>query len=81
VIDQLVKSIAHLRGSNADDLREKGWLVAVHNDYVQNDIRMTFWLLTHSPTGRFVRGEGCTDEDALDLCRAQIEVIEEGRVT
>jgi hypothetical protein len=50
-----------------DDLRRRGWRVAVHNDYEQNGKLMTFWLLTH-PRGYFVKGEGETDLAALHIC-------------
>lgn len=29
-----------------DDIRAQGWLVAVHNDYLQNGEFRTFWLFT-----------------------------------
>lgn len=48
-------------------LRAAGWSVAVHNDYRIGDRSYTFWLFTH-PSGRWVKGEGATDEAALDLC-------------
>lgn len=37
--------------ASPDDLRAKGWSVAVHNDYRLGGKRMTFWLFTH-PSGR-----------------------------
>jgi hypothetical protein len=44
-------------------------MVAVHNDYVlgrgKHARKMTFWLFTHPTTGRFVKGEGVRDADAL----------------
>lgn len=62
------------------NLRRAGWCVAVHNDYVQTGpangeallarTPMTFWLLTHPDTGRYIRGEGETDLEALRLCAA-----------
>lgn len=45
-------------------LRAQGWSVAAHNDYRLNGESYTFWLLTH-PSGRYVKGEGRTDEEAL----------------
>lgn len=48
-------------------LRALGWSVAVHNDYKINGLHMTFWLFTH-PNGRWVKGEGASDEDALVEC-------------
>lgn len=46
-------------------LREYGWSVAVHNDYRLDGKPMTFWLFTH-PGGRWAKGEGATDAEALD---------------
>ena len=48
-------------------LRAAGWSVAVHNDYRIGDRSYTFWLFTH-PSGCWVKGEGATDEAALELC-------------
>lgn len=52
------------------NLRERGWAVAVHNDYVigrgKTARKMTFWLFTNPTTGRFVKGEGGTDAEALE---------------
>jgi FAD/FMN-containing dehydrogenase len=48
-------------------LREAGWMVAVHNDYRLNGEPHTFWLFTH-PSGRWIKGEGRTDEIALNEC-------------
>lgn len=63
---------AAIRGS-ADDLREKGFRVAVHNDYMLDGKRFTFWLLTtqrgDGPTMAF-KGEAETDAEALDQVRA-----------
>jgi len=53
-----------------DRLRADGWSVAVHNDYRLNGTPMTFWLLTH-PSGRYIKGEGRTDAEALDQCQEQ----------
>jgi len=39
-------------------------MVAVHNDYRLNGKAHTFWLFTH-PNGRWVKGEGKTDNEAL----------------
>jgi hypothetical protein len=58
--------------ASLDVLRASGWAVAVHNDYRLNGNRHTFWLLTH-PSGRYVKGEGPTDEVALDECLKQID--------
>jgi hypothetical protein len=48
-------------------LRALGWMVAVHSDYVLKGRLVTSWLLTH-PSGRWVKGEGSTDEEALLEC-------------
>lgn len=48
-------------------LRSNGWMVAVHNDYRLNGQLMTFWLFTH-PNGRWIKGEGVSDADALTIC-------------
>jgi hypothetical protein len=51
-------------------LRGSGWMVAVHNDYRLNGVNHTFWLLTKG--NRFIKGEGLTDEEALDSAFDQI---------
>jgi hypothetical protein len=53
---------------SADDLRSAGWMVAVHNDYRLNGKPHTFWLFTKGD--RAIKGEGDTDQKALDQCRA-----------
>lgn len=45
-------------------IRALGWSVAVHNDYRENGVQMTFWLFTH-PSGNWLKGEGRTDVEAL----------------
>lgn len=52
-------------------LRSLGWAVAVHNDYKMKGTAMTFWLFTHA-SGRFIKGEGATDDVALDECLKQL---------
>jgi len=47
-----------------ETLHNEGWSVAVHNDYRQDGARHTFWLFTH-PDGRYVKGEGETEHEAL----------------
>lgn len=54
------------------DLRENGWSVAIHNDYRQDGRAMTFWLFTHED-GRWLKGEGASDEDALALVRQALQ--------
>lgn len=53
-------------------LRAAGWTVAVHNDYRLGGDAHTFWLLTHV-NGRWVKGEGRTDAEAIEQCARQIE--------
>ncbi len=60
--------------SSADDLRAKGWTVSSHNDYRLKGVPHTFWLLTH-PSGRWLKGEGRTDAEALDQIR---EILAKG---
>lgn len=60
---------AVLREACPDDLREAGWSVAVHNDYSQDGRKYTFWLFTHHD-GRWIKGEGRTDAEALRQIRA-----------
>lgn len=57
--------------STPDDLRKKGWTVAVHNDYRLDGKQYTFWLMTKGD--RCVKGEGETDEEALNEIRAKLE--------
>lgn len=52
-------------------LRGNGWMVAVHNDYRLNGETFTFWLFTH-PDGRWIKGEGRTDEQALEQANAAL---------
>ena len=55
--------------SSPEDLRAKGWVVAVHNDYRLAGQAHTFWLFTNKH-GRAVRGEGKSDAEALNKIRA-----------
>lgn len=59
-------------------MRHDGWTVAVHNDYRLNGCRSTFWLFTHEASGRFVKGEGPTDTDAVAaaLSVAQLALVD-----
>lgn len=61
-------TIARLERSRPDDIRARGWVVAVHNDYQLNGEPHTFWLFTN-PDGRWLKGEGRTDEEALEQVR------------
>ena len=54
-----------------DDIRAAGWRVAVHNDYKLDCTPCAFWLFTHSD-GRWIKGEGYSDAEALNKCRDAI---------
>ncbi len=56
------------------ELREHGWMVAVHNDYTLGGQRHTFWLLTKGD--RCVKGEARTDKEALQSAFDQAIRIE-----
>ena len=56
------------------DIRAEGWLVAVHNDYHLNEKFHTFWLFTKDD--RAVKGEGESDEHALNQVRKKIGLPE-----
>ena len=57
------------------DLREMGWMVAVHNDYRIGHDYFTFWLFTKGPY--CVKGEGATDLDALRQCAKKASELED----
>jgi hypothetical protein len=69
-VTQLVRERDDGLRARPDDLRTLGWAVAVHNDYRQDGVPYTFWLLTKD--GRAVKGEGRTDAEALDQIRQTI---------
>lgn len=69
---QVVLVCDTLRESCADDLRAGSWSVAAHNDYRLDGMPHTFWLLTH-PDGRWIKGEGRTDGEALNHIRAELK--------
>jgi len=71
--DELLEKYWHASRSSADDLRAMGMSVAVHNDYRQDGKHHTFWLMTGGHNGIVValKGEGESDEKALDQIRAQ----------
>ena len=53
-------------------LRNNGWYVAIHNDYILKgapvpDEQRTFWLFTHS-CGVYIKGEAPTDREAVLIC-------------
>jgi hypothetical protein len=56
------------------EIRERGWAVAVHNDYRQQGAPMTFWLFTKWDFA--AKGEGDTDGIALADALKNIERIE-----
>lgn len=56
--------------SSPDDLWVRGWMVAVHNDYTVAGEQFTFWLFTRG--NECVKGEGRTDEQALNEVRARL---------
>lgn len=72
-LHDLAERLWKAQRSSCDDLRAMGLRVAVHNDYSQNGPRYTFWLFTAEHEGRTIalKGEGPTDEDALDAVRAE----------
>lgn len=59
------------RTFTADDLRNQGWTVAVHNDYRLHGEAHTFWMFTKGD--RALKGEGRTDQEALAQIVAQID--------
>ncbi len=70
--DAVESGAAIFRAYVANDIRADGWIVAAHYDYrVDGDMR-TFWLFAHPKTGRFVKGEGMSDAEALDRVRAAL---------
>ncbi len=54
-----------------NDLRMNGWMVAIHNDYRQNGEQHTFWLFTNKD-GKYIKGEGFTDAEALEQIRESL---------
>jgi len=62
-----------------DDLREHGLTVQVHHDFMADDGRGVMWLMTGvvgldkhgKPQSMAFKGQGKTDQEALDLIRAQ----------
>lgn len=63
-----------LTASSPSDIRAKGWMVAVHNDYRLGGKFHTFWLFTKD--GRRVKGEGVSDAVALNQVREEIAALE-----
>lgn len=64
----------NLQPNNPDDIRAKGWMVAVHNDYRQDGELCTFWLFTKGE--RAVKGEGKSDTAALNEIRRKLRMAE-----
>jgi len=77
-----VQDLAHLAevmreehaGTTVDELRARGWLVGVHNDYLLGRDQYTFWLFTKG--SRCAKGEGRTDAEALAKAKAEIDKID-----
>lgn len=67
---------AELDASRPDDLRKLGWFVGIHNDYAVKGVPFTYWSLNHPASGRFLKGEGRTDAEALDQIREQLRAEE-----
>lgn len=78
--DRAIADVATIRAADPalpDDIRARGWAVAVHNDYRQGGEPHTFWLFTRD--GRALKGEGHTDAEALDQVRSALAALEEAR--
>ena len=71
MVTEVIAMVPTRSSASPDDIRAAGWSVAVHNDYRQNGLDYTFWLFTNR-SGRFVKGEGRTDTEALDTVRKEI---------
>ena len=56
-------------------LREKGWMVAAHNDYRSGESFFTFWLLIHR-NGRYLKGEGKNDDSVLAEIERRASALE-----
>lgn len=70
----IVAALERAGAATADDIRAQGWTVAVHNDYQEHKSARTFWLVTHKESGRFLKGEGTTDAQALNQIRVALAV-------
>jgi len=49
------------------EVRDRGWMVGCHNDYMLNGKQFTYWMFTHAASGKYVHGEGETDERAVEI--------------
>lgn len=58
-------------------LREHGWTVGIHNDYRKDGYLCTFWLLTHTISGRFIKGEGPSDNAVFKFIKANLDAESE----
>lgn len=56
-------------------LRENGWMVVCHNDYHQSGAFMTYWSFSRG--NDYVKGEGATDQLALEECERCIDKMGE----
>jgi DNA-binding transcriptional regulator YiaG len=70
-----VKQAQRVVGKNAesvpDDIRDQGWTVAMHGDSQVKGKFRTCWLFTNED-GRYLKGEGQTDAEALNLVRQKL---------
>lgn len=69
--DRLQARVAELESGCVDDLRQRGWAVAAHNDYQQDGKACTFWLLTRGSIA--IKGEGLSNAAALNQIRAALQ--------
>ena len=53
-----------------DMLKERGWLIAVHSQHKRDGLPYSSWLFIH-PNGRWIKGEGHSDEQAVQNAYAQ----------
>jgi hypothetical protein len=63
----------------ADELRAKGWRVSSHNDYILGGEFFTYWLFTKGHI--CAKGEGRTDEEAIQEVMKHIERLEKYPIT
>lgn len=66
--DELERMRASLNDSVGNliaSIRSQGWMVAIHNDYMLHGESHTFWGFTKD--GRFIKGEGRNDKEALRI--------------
>ncbi len=79
---------AHYLTSILEGLRSRGWMVAIHNDYRLKGKNHTFWLFTKdgdsmfpssngkTTAGKFLKGEGLSDLEALKACLLAEETLD-----